>query len=289
MRLGDRPMHGIAMLLSSLLLMAFLSALVKQVSLSRPLPEILFFRFAASLIPLTLILRRSGGLTVLRTSQPAQHLLRSFFGISGLGLYFYALGTIPIADATALGFSAPMFITIFSIIFLGEQVGLTRWIAVVTGFVGVFLIANPGVHGINLGTIAAVASAVFGGLVSVWIRRLSLKDPVVTIAILYNSAGMLVALAWLLSVGWSLRADLGLVLMIAIGLIAGAQQFLMTSSFRYAEASFLAPFEYVLLVFSAALGWFFFSEVPSANAIIGALIISASGVFIVRRGKKDRA
>ncbi|MCZ7599958.1 MAG: DMT family transporter [Gammaproteobacteria bacterium] len=109
MRPGDEPLKAVAMLLSSLVLMAILSALVKLVSERQGLAAIMFFRFAASLLPLARVLQRSGGISVLRTGQPLQHALRSVFGICGIGCYFYALGRIPIADATALTYSAPLF------------------------------------------------------------------------------------------------------------------------------------------------------------------------------------
>jgi drug/metabolite transporter (DMT)-like permease len=284
-RAGDHPLRGVVMLLSSLLLVALLSALVKYVSEVRTLAEILFFRFAASLIPLAWVLKRSGGISLLVTRQPLQHALRSVFGILGIGLYFYALASIPIADATALSYSAPLFVMVLSIVFLGEKVGRVRWMVALLGFVGVFMIANPTGHGFGLGSLAAIGSALFGALVIVWIRRLSLMDPAVTIAVIYNTAGALVSLIWLLSSGWQPVLDFNLVIMMTIGIIAGFQQFLMTSSFRYAEASFLAPFEYSLLVFAAGIGWIFWGEVPGVNVVIGAVVISASGLIIVRRGE----
>lgn len=282
-RAGDQPLRGVLMMLSSLMVMAVLSAIVKFVSGREPLAEILFFRFAGSLVPLAWVLHRSGGVSVLRTEQPLEHGLRSLFGILGIGLYFFALGAIPIADATALTYSAPLFVMLFSIVFLGERVGAVKWMATLAGFAGVFLIANPRGHGLSLGTLAAVGSAVFGALVSVWIRRLSQADAAVTIAIVYNTSGAVVALIWLLIGGWRLELNLDLFLMLIVGLLAGVQQFLMTSSFRYAQASFLAPFEYALLVFAAAVGWFFWGEVPTVNAVAGAVIISISGLFVVRR------
>ena len=144
------------------------------------------------------------------------------------------------------------------------------------------LIASPRGHGINFGTLAAIGSAILGALVSVWIRRLSLVDAPVTIAVIYNAAGAAVTLVWLAISGHWPQLDLDIALMVTIGLIAGFQQFLMTSSFRYADASFLAPLEYVALVFAAAVGWLFWGEVPGVAVVAGAIIVSASGVFIVR-------
>ncbi len=283
MRTGDQPLRGVGFLVSSLVLMALMSALVKLVSPRQPLAEVVFYRFAGSLPPLLWILYRHGGLGLLRTTQPAQHLVRSLFGVLGIALYFYALGVIPMADATALTYSAPLFLAVFAVVLLGERVHAAAWLAVGAGFVGMLLVANPRGHGIGVGTAAAIGSAVFGALVSVWIRRLSASDAPVTIAVFYNTFGMIVAAAWLVTSVGSPGFDMDTMYMGVAGLLGGAQQYLMTSAFRYAEASFLAPLQYLLLVFAAVVGWLFWDEVPTLAAVAGALIISASGVYIVRQ------
>ncbi len=286
MRPGDRPLKAVALLLGSLLLMAVMSALVKLVSERQPLSEIMLFRFAGSLLPLVWVLARSGGVSALRTGQPMQHLIRSILGTAGIGLYFSALATIPIADATALTYSAPMFLSLFAVPLLGERVRMDTWLAVAVGFGGMLLIASPRGHGIGVGTAAAIGSAVFGALVSVWIRKLSAQDAPITIAVFYNAFGFVVSLAWVVGAREFPVFDADIAIMAAVGVMAGAQQYLMTSSFRYAEASFLAPLQYVLLVFAGIVGWVFWGEVPTPAAIAGALIITASGVFIVRRGRR---
>lgn len=262
--------------------MALMSALVKLVSQRQPLAEVVFYRFAGSLLPLLWILQRHGGIGLLRTTQPAQHLVRSLFGVLGIALYFYALGAIPMADATALTYSAPLFLALFAVVILAERVGVATWLAVATGFVGMLMVASPRGHGFGLGTAAAIGSAVFGALVSVWIRRLSANDAPVTIAVIYNTFGLVVAVAWLLLTVGAPGIDIDTAYMAVAGLLGGAQQYLMTSAFRYAEASFLAPLQYLLLVFAAIVGWLFWDEVPTLAAVIGAVIISASGVYIVR-------
>ncbi len=283
MRSGDQPLRGVVMLLASLVFMAVMSAMVKYVSPRQGLAEILFYRFAGSLLPLLLVTWRRGGFVQLRTSQPWQHVIRSAFGVLGIGLYFYALGAIPIADATALTYSAPMFLVVFAVLMLSERVDAATWLAVLVGFAGMLLIANPRGHGIGIGTLAAIGSAVFGALVSVWIRRLSAMDAPVTIAVFYNTFGMLVGGAWWLLAGGSPGLDADTAVMVLMGLLGGAQQYFMTTSFRYAEASLLAPLQYALLVFAGLVGWMAFDEVPTAGAVAGAVIIAASGVFIVRR------
>jgi drug/metabolite transporter (DMT)-like permease len=281
-------LRGVALLLASLLLLAALSALVKFVSPRQSLPAIMFFRFAGSLVPLVWVLGRTGGVPLLKTRQPMQHAVRSFFGIVGIAMYFYALGAIPIADATALSYSAPLFLIVFAIVILGERVAMSKWIAVAAGFAGMLLIAMPRGHGIGLGHLAAIGSAVFGALVSVWLRRLSRVDAPVAIALYYNFAGALVALIWVVFSGAHVQWGMDAAWMAAIGLLAGVQQYLRTSAFRFAEASLLAPLDYALLIYAALIGWIFWGEVPTSAAVAGAVVIVASGLFIVR-GQGGRA
>ena len=280
---ANRPMLGIAYMMASLMAMALLTALVKLVSESQSVSEILFFRFFGSLLPLALILRRSGGLSLLRTADPLQHGLRITFGLGGLACYFYAVASIPLADATALAYTAPIFVVLLSQPILGERITGLKILAILVGFVGVLLIARPVGGAISGGTLAAVGGAIFGALVSIWIRKLNRKDPAITIAVFYNGSAAIVMLCWLLATGWHISLNVNLILMLCIGLIAGAQQYLMTRSFSYAEAGFLAQFEYVMLIFAAITGWVFWQETLTLHTLLGAIIITASGLFIARK------
>jgi len=291
-RLGDRPMLGIVLLIACLVAMAGIGGLAKVLSARYSIAEILLFRFGFAVIPFLVMLPRNGGLDVLRTRRPGEHAVRVFSGITALSLFFYAIATIPLADATALAYAAPIFIVILSIPLLGETIGYRRWIAVITGFVGVLMIAQPSGLGWNLGYLAGVGSALFGAVVSVFLRRMAPTERTSTIAIFYNSTGALFFGSWVLIAGWTTPDTHDLLLLILLGSLAGPQQYMLTASYRFAEASLLAPIDYIAMVIAALVGYLFWSEVPAMTTWIGCAIIAGSGIFVAYRermaAKKSR-
>jgi len=283
----DHPSLGIATFIGNLLLMALLSAAVRElVNRDYPLSEVLLFRYLFASGFFWIILFSTAGLAALATRRPLDHAIRSISGIVSLGLLYFALTRIPIADATAISYAAPIFITVLSIFLLGEVIGLQRWLAVIAGFVGVLLISRPGAGSWDIGVIAAAGSAFTGALVAIWLRKLSSSEKSVTIGIFYNNLGCLVCLAWVLLSGWLTPRGDDLWLFLGFGLGCGMQQWLLTVSFRYAEASLLAPFEYLAMIFAAIVGYMFWGEVPVLTTWIGAGVIAASGLFIFMRRQK---
>ena len=283
----DHPALGIWTFIGNLLLMALLSAAVRElVNRDYPLSEVLLFRYLFASSFFWIILLSTAGLAGLATQRPLDHAMRSISGIVSLALLYFAITRIPIADATALAYAAPIFITVLSIFLLGEVIGLQRWLAVIAGFIGVLLIARPEADGWDIGVIAAAGSALSGALVAIWLRKLSSSEKSVSIGIYYNSLGSLVCLAWVLWSGWLIPRGADLWLFLGFGIGCGMQQWLLTVSFRYAEASLLAPFEYLAMVFAAIVGFVFWGEVPVLTTWIGGAIIAASGLFIFMRRQK---
>ena len=283
----DHPALGIWTFIGNLLLMALLSAAVRElVNRDYPLSEVLLSRYLFASSFFWIILLSTAGLAGLATQRPLDHAIRSISGIVSLALLYFAITRIPIADATALAYAAPIFITVLSIFLLGEVIGLQRWLAVIAGFIGVLLIARPEADGWDIGVIAAAGSALTGALVAIWLRKLSSSEKSVSIGIYYNSLGSLVCLAWVLWSGWLTPRGADLWLFLGFGIGCGMQQWLLTVSFRYAEASLLAPFEYLAMVFAAIVGFVFWGEVPVLTTWIGGAIIAASGLFIFMRRQK---
>ena len=280
----DHPGLGIAFFIGNMVLMALIGATVKALSDDYPLGEILLLRFAFAAMFFWAILLTTTGLSGLRTSRPFGHAIRGASGIASLSLFFFAISEIPMADATALAYSAPIFITLLSIFMLNETIGLRRWLAIFAGFVGVLLIAQPGGAGWNIGVAAAIGSAVTGALVAIWLRRLGSTEKSVTIGLYHNSAGVLVCLVWVLAIDAVIPKGEDLLLFCVFGAMCAAQQWLLIASFRYAEASLLAPFEYMAMIFAAIAGYLFWGEIPVLTSWIGATVIASSGLFIfVRR------
>lgn len=284
----DHPALGIATFVGNLLLMALLSAAVRElVNRQYPLSEVLLFRYLFASLFFWIILFSTTGPPGLATRRPLDHVIRSVSGIISLGLLYFAITRIPIADATALAYAAPIFITLLSIFLLGEEIGLRRWLAVFTGFVGVLLIARPEADSWDIGVVAAAASAFTGALVAIWLRKLSSSENPVAIGTYYNNLGSVVCLVWVLMSGWLTPRGGDLLLFLGFGLGCGLQQWLLTISFRYAEASLLAPFEYLAMVFAAIVGFVFWGEIPVLTTWIGAAVIAGSGIFIFKRRQKS--
>jgi len=283
----DRPGLGIATLIGNLVVMALLGAGVRELVLrDYPLGEVLLFRFVFASGIFWVILFSTVGFAALATRRPLDHAIRGLSGVVSLSLFYFAITRIPIAEATAIAYVAPIFITLLSIFLLGEVIGARRWIAVLLGFIGVLLIARPQADSWDIGLLAALGSAFGGALVVIWLRKLSGSEKSVVIGVYYNSLGSLLCLAWVLLTGWLTPREADLWLFAGFGLGCGLQQWLLTVSFRYAEASLLAPFEYLAMVFAAIVGYAFWGEVPVLTTWIGAAIIAASGLFIFSRRQK---
>ncbi len=280
----DHPALGTATFIGNLVVMALLSAAVRElVSRGYPLAEVLLFRYVFASVMFIVILLSSAGLWALATRRPLDHAIRSISGLVSLSLFYFAITRIPIADATAIAYAAPIFITLLSIFLLGEIIGLRRWAAVIVGFVGVLLITQPQADSLDVGALAALGSAVTGAMVAIWLRKLSSSEKSVAIGIYYNVLGSLVCLGWVWLSGWLTPRGVDAWLFIGFGIGCGLQQWLLTISFRYAEASLLAPFEYLAMVFAAIVGFVFWGEIPTLTTWLGGAIIAASGLFIFKR------
>jgi len=283
----DHPALGTATFVGNLVVMTLLSAAVRElVNRDYPLAEVLLFRYVFASVVFIVILLSSAGLAALATRRPLDHAIRSISGVVSLTLFFFAITRIPIADATAIAYAAPIFITLLSIFLLGEVIGLRRWAAVIVGFVGVLLITRPQADSLDVGTLAALGSAVAGAMVAIWLRKLSSSEKSVAIGIYYNVLGSLVCLGWVWLSGWLTPRGVDAWLFVGFGIGCGLQQWLLTISFRYAEASLLAPFEYLAMVFAAIVGFAFWGEIPTLTTWVGAAIIAASGLFIFKRRRQ---
>jgi drug/metabolite transporter (DMT)-like permease len=283
----DHPGLGVATFVGNLMVMALIGAGVRELVLrGYPLGEVLLFRFLFAGSFFWVILISTVGFMALATRRRLDHAIRGVSGVVSLSLFFFSITRIPIADATAIAHAAPIFITVMSIFLLGEVIGPRRWVAVLLGFVGVLLIARPQTESWNVGTLAALGSAMAGAMVAIWLRKLSSSEKSVVIGVYYNSLGSLVCVGWVLISGWLTPRGGDLLLFAAFGLGCGLQQWLLTVSFRYAEASLLAPLEYLAMVFAAIVGYAFWGEIPVLTTWIGAAVIAASGVFIISRRQK---
>ncbi len=287
-RVDNTPL-GIGMMLGSVLLFSMMNVLVKILTDRYPVAEVTFFRSAFALVPVAAAITLQGGwATSLRTERPWGHVWRSVIGLTSMTMMFWSFHLLPLGDAVALNFSAPLFLTALSVPLLGEKVGIHRWSAVLVGFVGVLIIVRPsGEMFLHLGAMVALGAAFAQSFAMVAIRQLSRTEPPNTI-VFYFTSFTTVMLALALPFVWvtPTLADLGL--LVATGLLGGGAQLLMTRGYSLAPAAVIAPFNYTSLLWAVLFGWLLWSELPSVYVTVGACVVALSGLYILHRETRKR-
>ncbi|MCG8360710.1 MAG: DMT family transporter [Kiloniellales bacterium] len=281
---GDQaPGRGIALMVLSVGFFSVMDALVKELSDSVPTMQIVFFRSLFAFIPLGFIIWRQGLINALRIHDRWGHVLRGVFGVLAMAIFFFAFGRMPLADAIAITFAAPIFVTALSVPLLGEKVGIRRWSAVIVGFLGVLVMVQPGGSGL-LDPIAGVMllGTLFYALAMIMVRRLSRTETNASIVFSFTFAATLVSAAFL-PFQWVTPGPETLALLITVGLIGGLAQILMTMAFRAGDVSLIAPFDYTTMLWATLLGFIFWGEIPGNNIWIGVTIVTASGLYILYR------
>jgi drug/metabolite transporter (DMT)-like permease len=278
-----------------------MSALIKALSVRYPIGQLVFFRSAFALVPLVVWLAWIGHLSdAVRTTRPLGHMKRGVIGSTGMFCGFTALSYIPLPDAVAISYATPLIVVVLAALLLGETVRIYRWSAVALGFVGVLLMLSPhlaperiaalgaagALDGPALGAMFALAGAICSAGATVEVRRLTETETTGAIVFYFMMLTSLLGLATI-ALGWAMPRDgLDWSLLILIGVLGGIGQILMTQSYRYADASLIAPFEYLQMIWAVALGWFVFGEFPLPVVMAGAGIVVAAGLFVIWREQK---
>lgn len=279
----DTVVSGILCRIGSGLSFATMGALLKLASMEgMNAPELVFYRSLFSLPVVLAWVISQESLRVLRPNRPMAHVWRGLLGIVSMGLTFQALILLPLAEATAINFTAPIFATILSFFVLREAVGVHRWTAVMVGFAGVLVVTRPGGSSLPmLGVAIALAAAFCQATVTTTLRRLQRSEHFAAIVFWFAVSGIVVGALAMPAFGAAHGAK-AFALVIAGGLIGGLGQLFMTASLR-APVSSVAPFDYLQIVAATAYGWLLFSAVPTFSTIAGAGLIAASGLYTVWR------
>jgi len=281
----DGVTSGIVLRIASAGCFSVMSALLKLASTHGVVaPEMLFYRALFGLPVILIWVVASQGLQTLKTERPLAHLFRSALGISAILCTFQTLTMLTLADATTIGFTAPIFATLLSVLILKEAVGLHRWMAVLIGFIGVAVVLRPGsghappLAGAALGLVAALGTAG----VTITLRQLKTTEHVAAIVFWFFIASILVGGALLPAVGS--RHDAPTLWLLAGGGVAGGlAQLTMTASLRAAPVAVVAPFDYLQIVGAVVFGAWLMNSPPSLNTLAGAALIASSGLYTVWR------
>ena len=276
-----RNQVGVLYGIASVACFAMMDASVKWLDMF-PVGQVLFSRFFFGLIPILMLVPRSEFKTFYKTSRPRLHAFRAITGTLAIIALFIALREIPLADVVSLTFGGPIFVTLGSIFFLSEKVGIRRWLAVLIGFFGMLLIVKPAYEELNIYYIFPIIFCIFFACVALSIRSLSSTEPNYRIALYFSLLSMIVGLLTL-PFGWVMPNKFELFLLIFTGLVGSVANILLTVSLRYAEASLVTPTKYLNLVFAILLGYFIWSEIPKLLTLVGAGLIILSSVIIFMR------
>jgi drug/metabolite transporter (DMT)-like permease len=284
------PTRGIILILLAITVFSIMSGLVK--ALDRvPAGQVVFFRSAFALPVIVFWLWSQGDLqNGLKTRNYRSHFFRSVAGTIAMGLGFAGLKYLPLPEVTALGFVMPILIVIFAALFLGEKIRLVRISAVLLGLIGVLIILWPrlgaGISGAGqpemIGAMMVLAGAGFAATAQIFIKGMAGQEKTAAIVFYFTLTSMIVSTTSL-PFGWVWPTETELAMLSGVGLVGGIGQILLTSSYRFADASALAPFGYTSMIWALLIGYFVFDEVPTLMTISGAGLVILSGIAIVLR------
>ena len=289
------PVTGILFKLASVALFISMASLIKATAGHVPPGEAVFFRsFFAIPVILGWLWWREDLKTGLQVKSPMGHVWRGVVGVTAMGLGFAGLGLLPLPEVTAIGYAAPLLVVIFAAMFLGEEVRLFRLSAVALGLAGVMIViwprlstfASPTIErGAALGAILVLMGAVFAALAQIHVRNLVKSEQTSAIVFFFSLTATVLSLLTL-PFGWVWPSALEAVLLVGAGLLGGVGQIFLTSSYRHADASVVAPFDYASMLFAIVIGYVFFAEVPTRQTLIGAAVVIAAGVLIIWRERR---
>lgn len=281
---AQRPLAAIALRLITAVLLALMFALVKlAASRGVHLVESLFYRQIGSAVCASALVATGAGFASLKTQRVGAHVLRMVLGMTAMALNFLAMIMLPLADATAIGFSVPIFSTMLAALVLGEATGRWRWGAVIAGFLGVLLIVQPGRSVVPLdGAAVAIAAALLTASVTIMIRRLGATERATT-TVFWFAASSLPPMALLMLWFGQAHDPVTWAVLCAMALTGGLAQLTLTGSLRLAPVALVMPMDYTSLLWAALLGLWLFAELPSHSTWMGAPVIIASGLVIVWR------
>jgi len=271
--------------LISVIFFSVMEILVKFLSSSYPIGELVFFRGFFGLLPIIFIMPKKKFFQNFKTKKIKLHIFRTITGCFALISIFFSLKYLPLADAISITFAAPIFATIFSIFFLKEIVGKKRWFAVLIGFLGILIILKPGTSLFSIYSIFPILFCVGFAASASLIRILSKTDKNYLISF-YYTAGLTLVSLFLDPLSWKIPLFKDCLLLISIGIIGSLGNIIITEAYRKSEISLITPIKYLNLIFAIVFGYFLFNEVPEYSTLIGSVFIIVSTVIIFIRERK---
>jgi drug/metabolite transporter (DMT)-like permease len=258
------------------------SAASKWLIATYPIGEVLFVRTAVALLTVAAVVLPTVGFAVYRTTRLGAHAMRACSQAASQSMLLVAFSLMPLAGATAIMFSSPIFATLASAYFLHEKVGTARWSVLFIGFLGVVIIAGPGADSFQIGALFALGNAVLFGTVVAGVRGMTATESTSTL-IMYQLTLLSLAYGLTLPFGFVMPNGFDALIMLASGLGNAGAQFWWTRAIHLAPASAVVPFQYLQLVWAILLGFAIWGDIPTIGLLLGSAIVIASGLFLFWR------
>ncbi len=274
---------GILSMIAAVSMIAVVDALGKWLGAGYAVSEIVFFRtlFAVPLI-VGCAAATKGGIAKLKMANPWAHLLRGLAGTGAVFSFVQSLTALPLAEATALAFAAPLFVTALSVPLLKEAVGPRRWTAAIVGFVGVLVIVRPGMDAFQPAMILVLITALCYAVVMLTARAMAPRENLWSMVFSVNVVPLVIG-AVMLPFQWTRPTVVDMGLFAAAGVLGVSFHALMAKAFKLAPAAVIAPFDYATLLWATLIGWLVWDEMPGPVTWTGAALIVASGLYIAYR------
>ncbi len=251
-------------------------------SVNYPIGQVLFFRGFFGIIFYFFVIPKNRLHNFYYTRRAGLHFLRCASGLIALVAIFIALRKLPLATVVSISFAAPIFTTIFSIFLLSEKVGLYRWLAVIIGFIGIFIITEPGMTSLNIYYIFPIIFCLGLSYVAIAIRKLSTTEPVWLISF-YFSVSITILSFFTIPNGWVMPSLKDFIYLSLIGIFGGVANLWLSQSYKYSEVSLVTPLKYLALVFAIIFGYLIWNEIPTIKTLLGAFLVIVSTMIIFRR------
>ncbi|WIY53416.1 DMT family transporter [Devosia sp. YIM 151766] len=291
----SEPLRGIVLKVASVCCFVVMATMLKATQ-TVPAGEMVFFRSFFALLPVLVWLVGRGRLAdAFATKRPLGHVVRGLVGVGSMSLGFFALTRLPLPEATVIQYASPLLIVIFSAVLLRERVYLFRWTAVLIGLVGVLIILWPRLTVFSgqstaedaeaIGALAAFTAAILSAFAMLQVRTLVQTERTETIVTYFFISASVLSLLTL-PFGWVWPSPQQAALLVGAGIVGGIGQLLLTSCYRYADMSVIAPFEYVSLILTIIIGFFIFADIPTLPMLVGSVIIVASGIAVILRERQ---
>ena len=272
---------GFLYMFMSICAFSLMDVIVKW-SVDYPIGQVLFFRGFFGIIFYFFVIPRERFHNFYQTQRPGLHALRCISGLIALVAIFIALRELPLATVVSISFAAPIFTTIFSIFLLNEKVGVYRWLAVLIGFIGIIIIAQPGISELNIYYIFPVIFCLGLSYVAITIRQLSSTEPVWLISFYFSLSITLLSFLTIPR-GWVMPSFDHFILLSFIGISGGVANLWLSQSYKHSEVSLVTPLKYLALVFAIIFGYFIWGEIPTIKTLAGAFLVIVSTLIIFRR------